>query len=450
MPDSTNADFPTLLESAVKFAKTAGADAADAVIGRNLSLSVGERLGKLEKLQRSEDQDMGLRVFIGKKQAIVSTSDFTNRAGLEELAQRAVAMAKVVPEDPYTGLADPAEIDRHPPQLEILDPKEPTEAELIALVREAEAAARDVKGVTNSEGAEAGWGRSEMAMMASNGFYGGYAQSHSGVSVAVLAGEGTGMERDYDYSSAVFFEDLEAAAVLGKHAGERAVRRLNPRKVATEKVPVVLDTRVSSSIIGHVLGAINGGSIARGTSFLKDKMGEQIFAAGIDIVEDPHRARGLRSMPFDGEGLPTHRRHLIENGVLKTWILDLRSARQLGLKSTGNAHRGASSPPSPGAANVHMPAGKISRDAMLKDIQRGFYVTEMMGSAVNGVTGDYSRGATGFWIENGELAYPVSEVTIAGNLKDMFKAITVADDLEFRYGINAPTLRIDGMTLAGA
>jgi len=449
MPDSLNADFSTLLESAVKFAKTAGADAADAVIGRNLSLSVGERLGKLEKLQRSEDQDLGLRVFIGKQQAIVSTSDFT-LSGLEELAQRAVAMAKVVPEDPFCGLADPSQIDQHPPLLEILDSKEPSEAELIALVREAEAAARAVKGVTNSEGAEAGWGRSEMAMLASNGFYGGYAQSHSGVSVAVLAGEGTGMERDYDYSSAVFFGDLASAAALGKSAGERAVRRLNPRKVATEKVPIVLDPRVSGSMISHVLGAINGGSIARGTSFLKDKLGEQIFAPEIDIVEDPHRARGLRSMPFDGEGLPTQRRLLVEKGVLKTWMLDLRSARQLGLTSTGNAHRGASSPPSPGASNVHMPAGKISRDALVKEIQRGFYVTEMMGSAVNGVTGDYSRGATGFWIENGELAYPVSEVTIAGNLKDMFKAITLADDLEFRYGINAPTLRIDGMTLAGA
>ena len=449
MPDSLNADFSTLLESAVKFAKTAGADAADAVIGRNLSLSVGERLGKLEKLQRSEDQDLGLRVFIGKQQAIVSTSDFT-LSGLEELAQRAVAMAKVVPEDPFCGLADPSQIDKHPPVLEILDPKEPSEAELIALVREAEAAARGVNGVTNSEGAEAGWGRSEMAMLASNGFYGGYAQSHSGVSVAVLAGEGTGMERDYDYSSAVFFGDLASAAALGKSAGERAVRRLNPRKVATEKVPIVLDPRVSGSMISHVLGAINGGSIARGTSFLKDKLGEQIFAPEIDILEDPHRARGLRSMPFDGEGLPTQRRLLVEKGVLKTWMLDLRSARQLGLTSTGNAHRGASSPPSPGASNVHMPAGKISRDALVKEIQRGFYVTEMMGSAVNGVTGDYSRGATGFWIENGELAYPVSEVTIAGNLKDMFKAITLADDLEFRYGINAPTLRIDGMTLAGA
>jgi PmbA protein len=449
MPDSANADFPTLLESVVKSAKAAGADAADAVIGRNLSLSVGERLGKLEKLQRSEDQELGLRVFIGKRQAIVSTSDLS-RATLEELAQRAVAMARVVPEDPFCGLADPSEIDKHPPLLEIMDPKEPTEAELTALVREAEAAARAVKGVTNSQGAEAGWGRSEMAMLASNGFYGGYAQTHSGLSVAVLAGEGTGMETDYDYSSTVFFSDLKSAAELGKSAGERAVRRLNPRKVATEKVPIVLDPRVSSSMIGHVLGAINGSAIARGTSFLKDKMGEQIFGPGIDIIEDPHRARGLRSMPFDGEGLPTVRRALVENGVLKTWVLDCRSARQLGLKSTGNAHRGASSPPSPGTSNAHMPAGKISRDALLKAIPRGFYVTEMMGSAVNGVTGDYSRGAAGYWIENGELAYPVSEVTIAGNLKDMFKAITLADDLEFRYGINAPTLRIDGMTLAGA
>jgi len=449
MPDATNADFPSMLEAAVKFAKSAGADAADAVIGRNLSLSVGERLGKLEKLTRSENQDLGLRVFVGKRQAIVSTSDF-NRAALEELASRAVAMAKVVPEDPYCGLADPSEITKTPLKLDVLDTKEPSEAELTALVRAAEEAARAVKGVTNSNGADAGWGRSEFAMLASNGFYGGYAQSQSGLSVAVLAGEGTGMESDYDYSSTVYFSDLTDPVTLGRNAGERAVRRLNPRKVQTEKVPVVLDPRISNSMIGHLLGAINGGSIARGTSFLKEKMGQQIFAAGIDIIEDPHRPRGLRSMPFDGEGLATRRQALIENGVLKTWILDCRSARQLGLKSTANAQRGSSSPPSPGVSNVHMANGKVSRAAMLKDIQRGIYVTDMMGSAVNGVTGDYSRGAYGFWIENGELTYPVSEVTIAGNLNDMFKAITVADDLEFRYGVNAPTLRIDGMTLAGA
>jgi len=449
MPDANNADFPSLLEAAVKFAKSAGADAADAIIGRNLSLSVGERLGKREKLTRSEDQDMGLRVFVGKRQAIVSSSDFS-RAAVEELANRAVAMAKVVPEDPYCGLADASEITKAPLKLDILDQKEPSEAELTALVRAAEEAARAVKGVTNSNGADAGWGRTEVAMLASNGFYGSYGLTHSGVSVSVLAGEGTGMESDYDYSSAVYFSDLTDPVQLGRTAGERAVRRLNPRKVQTEKVPVVFDPRVSNSIIGHLLSAINGASIARGTSFLKDKMGEQIFAAGIDIVEDPHRPRGLRSMPFDGEGLATRRQALIEDGVLKTWILDCRSARQLGLKSTANAQRGSSSPPSPGVSNVHMAKGKVSRDALLKDIQRGLYVTDMMGSAVNGVTGDYSRGAYGFWIENGELTYPVSEVTIAGNLKDMFKAITLADDLEFRYSVNAPTLRIDGMTLAGA
>ena len=449
MANAANADFPTLLEAAVKSAQKAGADAADAIIWRSISLSVGERLGKLEKLQRSESQDLGLRVFIGKRQAIVSTSDF-GKAALDELAGRAVAMARVVPEDPYCGLADPAEITKNPPRLDILDAKEPSEAELTEMVREAEAIARAVPGVTNSEGAEAGWGRSEIAMLTSTGFFGGYGQSHSGLSVAVLAGEGTGMERDYDYSSAVYFADLESAAKLGKNAGERAVRRLNPRKVATEKVPILFDPRVSSSMIGHLLGAINGSSIARGTSFLKTRMNEQVFAAGIEIVEDPHRARGLRSRPFDGEGLATGRRALVEDGVLKTWLLDCRSARQLGLKSTGNATRGTSSPPSPGASNVHMAKGKVSRAALLKDVQRGFYVTEMMGSAVNGVTGDYSRGAAGFWIENGEMTFPVSEVTIAGNLNDMFKAITVADDLEFRYGIDAPTLRIDGMTLAGA
>jgi PmbA protein len=270
------------------------------------------------------------------------------------------------------------------------------------------------------------------------------------LSVAVVAGEGTGMETDYDYSSTVYFSDLTDPEKLGRNAGERAVRRLNPRKVATEKVPIVFDPRVSSSIVGHLLGAINGASIARGTSFLKEKMGQPIFAPGIDIVEDPHRPRGLRSRPFDGEGFATHRQALVEDGVLKTWVLDCRSARQLGLKSTGNAQRSASSPPSPGLSNVHMAKGRIGRDALLKDIPRGFYVTEMMGSAVNGVTGDYSRGAAGYWIENGVLAYPISEVTIAGNLNDMFKAITPADDLEFRYGVNAPTLRIDGMTLAGA
>ena len=449
MTQNLSADFAPLLEAAMARARKAGADAADAIIGRDISLSVGERMGQREKLQRSEAQDMGLRVFVGKRQAIVSTSDF-NQAGIDELADRAVAMARVVPEDPHCGLADPADFAKAVAVLDSLDPTEPTEAQLTKLVRTAEAAARGVKGVTNSEGAEAGWGRVEVALASSTGFYGAYAQSSFGLSVSVLAGEGTGMERDYDYSSTVYLADLEDAAALGRSAGERAVKRLNPKKAQTTKVPIVFDPRISSSLVGHFLGAINGAGIARGTSFLKDRMSQAVFNAGIEIVDDPHRARGLRSKPFDGEGLATRRHVLAENGVLKTWILDCRSARQLGLKSTGHAARGASSPPSPSATNVHLAAGKISRADLLKAIDQGFYATELIGSGVNGVTGDYSRGAAGFWIEKGEIAYPVSEITIAGNLKDMYQHLTPADDLVFRYGVNAPTIRVDGMTVAGA
>ena len=449
MTQNLSADFAPLLEAALARARRAGADAADAIVGRNVSLSVGERMGAREKLERSEAQDLGLRVFVGKRQAIVSTSDF-NQAGIDELADRAVAMARVVPEDPHCGLADPADLAKTVVALDCLDPTEPGEADLTRRVRAAEAAARGVAGVTNSEGAEAGWGRVEVALASSTGFFGTYAQSSFGLSVSVLAGTGTGMERDYDYSSTVYLADLEDAAKLGRSAGERAVKRLNPRKAQTTKVPIVFDPRISASLVGHFLGAINGAGIARGTSFLKDRMGEPVFAAGIDILDDPHRARGLRSKPFDGEGLATRRHKLTEDGVLKTWILDCRSARQLGLKSTGHAARGASSPPSPSATNVHMAAGRISRDDLLKSIDDGFYATELIGSGVNGVTGDYSRGAAGFWIEKGIIAHPVSEITIAGNLKEMFRHLVPADDLAFRYGVNAPTLRVDGMTVAGA
>ncbi len=442
-------DQLALLDTVLSKAKAAGADAADAVIGTSISLSLGERLGAKEKLERAESQDLGLRVFVGKRQAIVSTSDFT-KASLAELTDRAVAMAKAVPEDPFCGLADAGQLAKSWPKLDLCDTTEPSEALLTDLVRAAEDAARSVKGVTNSEGAEAGYGRSDIAIAATNGFQGAYASSHFGLSVSVLAGEGTGMERDYDYSSTVYLADLDDPVKLGKAAGDRAVKRLNPKKAKTAVVPIVLDPRISNSIVGHLVGAINGAGIARGTSFLKDFLGKDVFAPGIDIIDDPHRHRGMRSRPFDGEGLPTHVAKLIDNGCLTMWLLDCRSARQLGLVSNGHAARGTSSPPSPAPSNVHMAAGKISRDQMIKEIDQGLYVTEMIGSGVNGVTGDYSRGAAGFWIEKGELTYPVSEVTIAGNLKDMFKAVTPADDLVFKYGTNAPTLRIDGMTLAGA
>lgn len=445
----TQIDQTSLLDSLLTIARKAGADSADALIGRSISLSLGERLGNKEKLERAESQDLGLRVFVGRRQALVSTSDFTPSA-LKELAERAVAMARAVPEDPFCGLAEVGQLAKDWPQLDLCDTTDASEAQLTEMVRAAEDAARSVKGVTNSEGAEAGYGRSEVALATSHGFLGAYATSHFGLSVSVLAGTGTGMERDYDYSSTVYLADLDNPVKLGQAAGNRAVARLNPKKPKTATLPVIFDPRISNSIVGHLVGGINGAGIARGTSFLKDSLGKDVLPAGIDILDDPHRARGARSRPFDGEGLPTQGKKLVDNGVLTTWLLDCRSARQLGLVSNGHAVRGTSSPPSPSASNVHMAPGKVSRKDLIGAVREGFYVTELIGTGVNGVTGDYSRGAAGFWIENGEITYPVSELTIAGNLKDMLKALTPADDLVFKYGTNAPTLRIDGLTIAGA
>jgi PmbA protein len=437
-----------ILDDLLRRARKAGADAADALLVDGASVTVAERLGRPEKLERAEGRDLGLRVFLGKRQAIVSSTDFSPKA-LDELATRAVAMARVVPEDPFCGLAEPGQIATHQPELDLLDPDEPSTETLLERVRAAEAAARAVPGITNSEGAEASWGQSEMALAATNGFRGGFAGSHSGISVSVVAGDGTGMERDHDFTSAVHASDLEDPAVVGRRAGERAVRRLSPHKAATAKVPVVFDPRISPGFVGHLAGAINGAAIARGVSFLKDKLGERIFPAGIAIIDEPHRRRGLRSAPFDAEGLATERRRLIEDGVLTGWILDLRSARQLGLASTGSAARGTSGPPHPSTRNLHLEPGPLSPRELMADIASGFYCTELIGHGVNNVTGDYSRGAAGFWIEKGEIAYPVSEITIAGNLKDMFLHLTPASDLVFRYATNAPTIRIDGMTVAG-
>ncbi len=437
-----------LLDDLLRRARKAGAEAADAVFVQGASLSIAERLGRPEKLERAEGRDLGLRVFVGKRQAIVSSTDFAPKA-LDELASRAFAMAKAVPEDPFCGIADPAELATIVPDLDLCDPDEPSPETLMARLRAAEDAARAVPGVTNSEGAEAGWSRSEIALAASNGFRNGYEISNSSVSVAVLAGEGTAMERDYDFSAAIYGSELEAADVVGRRAGEKAVKRLNPRKVATAKGPVVFDPRVAHGMVGHLAGAINGAGIARGVSFLKDKMGERLFPPGIDIVDDPHIRRGRRSKPFDGEGLANRRSLLVEDGVLMTWVLDLRSARQLGLKSTGHAARGTSSPPGPSTTNLYLAAGRQTPAQLMADITTGFYCTELIGFGVNNVTGDYSRGAAGFWIEDGQIAYPVSEITIAGNLKDMFLHLHPANDLVFRYGTNAPTLRIEGMTVAG-
>ncbi len=437
-----------LLEDVVTRARKAGADNVDAVMFDSASLSVSNRLGERENIERSESRDLGLRVLIGKQQAIVSSSDTASHA-LDELVERAVAMAKAASEDPYCGLADSNLLAQTFPDLDLLDSEEPSTETLIASAAATEDSARSVTGITNSEGASASWGRSGIALYTSHGFHGTYAASRHSTAVAVIAGEGTAMERDWEYSSARHAIDLDAPEDIGRLAAERTVRRLNPRKVASSQVPIIFEPRVASSLVRHLAGAITGTSVARGTSFLKEKMGEAVFREGIEIVDDPHRPRGLGSKPFDAEGVANRRYTLVDDGKLATWLLDSSSARQLGLTTTGHAGRGTASPPSPGTSNLYMTAGEQTPTALMSDIAEGLYVSDLIGFGVNGVTGDYSRGAAGFWIENGELCYPVSELTIAGNLKDMFKALTPANDLVFRHGTDAPTIRIDGMTVAG-
>jgi PmbA protein len=437
----------TLAERLVAAARRAGADAADAVAERGMSLSVEVRDGTVEASERSEGDNMGLRAFVGRRQAVVSTNDLTGN--LDELAERAVAMARVAPEDKFAGLAEPDRLAKQIPDLDLLDPELPSVTQLEAMARAAEAAALAVKGVSKSGGASASAGIGGMVLVTSGGFKGSYLGSRHGVSMQAIAGEGTGMEQDYDFSSAIHAADLTAPELIGRSAGERAVRRLNPRKVTTRRVPVVFDPRIAGSLVGHLASAINGSAITRKTSFLKDRMGERLFAPGIAIVDDPLRRRGLRSHPFDGEGVAGERRALVRDGVLASWILDCASARELGLETTGHARRGVSSTPSPGASNLHLEPGAVSADALIADIADGFYVTDLIGMGANMVTGDYSRGASGFWIENGERTYPVSEMTIAGHLNEIFRTLTPANDLVFRYGTNAPTVRLEGLTVAG-
>jgi PmbA protein len=412
-------------------------------------MSVSYRLGKLEDVERAESHDLGLRVFIGKHQAAVASTDLSPRA-LDALAERAVAMARTTPEDKYCGLAPREVLAKSWPELDLVDRNEPSSERLVEFARTCEAAALAVPGISNSEGASAGWGKGGVALVTSEGFAGSYASTSTSISTSVLAGEGTRMERDYDFTSAHYLSDLETPENVGKSAAARTLRRLNPRKVKSQSVPVVYDPQVANSLVGHLAGAISGAAIARGTSFLKDKMGQRVFAPGIRIVDDPHIKRGLRSKPFDGEGVANRRWDLIEDGVLKTWLLDSASARQLGLTTTGHASRGTGGPPSPSTTNLYLAAGSQSADELIGGVKEGFYVTELIGMGVNGITGDYSRGAAGFWIENGKVTYPVSEITIAGNLKDMFLHLTPASDLKFKYGTNAPTILVEGMTIAGS
>ncbi len=432
-------------------AKAAGAETADAMVMRGTSVSIDVRQGKLEQAERSEGVDLGLRVLIGQKQANVSISD-TREASIVTMAERAVAMAKEAPEDPFVGLATEDQLarDLDIESLELFDATpEPAAASLQDDAIAAEAAAMAVDGVTQVQSATGGYSSSEVFLAASNGFAAGYSRSSRGIYATAIAGEGDAMERDYDGDSRIFQSDLRNASDIGTSAGERAVARLHARKPQTGTFPVLFDERISSSLVGHVLAAVNGGMVARGSSWLRDKLGRQVLPKGLSLIEDPKRPRVSGSRPFDAEGLPTHRRAIVEDGVLTGWTLDLATARKLGMTSTGNAARGISSPPSPSSWNVALTQGSQSREDLIKEMGTGLLVTSLIGSTINPTTGDYSRGAAGFWIENGEITYAVNECTIAGNLHDMMASIVPANDARTYLSRVVPSLLVPGMTLAG-
>ncbi len=430
-------------------ARCAGAEAADALVVSAISNSVGVRGGRLEEAERSEGIDLGLRVLIGRRQACVSSSD--PRPGtLAEMAERAVAMAREAPDDPWCGLADPAELDPVPDSasLELADPDVPPEpAALEAAALAAEAAALSVDGVTQSEQASASWGSSRLTLAATNGFSGSYARTHASVWASAIAGAALGRERDYAAESRTCRADLPDPAEIGARAGRRAVERLGPRKPPAGRFPVLFDERVAASLIGHLLGAINGDAIARGSSWLRDAMGMPVLPAGFDVTEDPLIPRGPASRPFDAEGFAARRRALVAGGVLQSWVLDLSTARKLGLRSTGNARRSTGAPPSPGTTNIRVTQGSEPREALIRAMGRGLVVTSLIGSSVNATTGAYSRGASGFWVENGQIAHPVNEATVAGSLPEMMRSIVPANDADPHRAVSVPSLLVEGLTI---
>ncbi len=432
-------------------AREAGADAADALVMRGHSVSVDVRAGALETADRSETTDIGLRVLVGQRQAIVSASD-TGAATVAAMAERAVAMAREAPEDSYAGLADPVAlaITRDARTLDLADPDpEPAPEALQRDALAAEAAALAVPGVTQVESAGAGCALQHMYMAASNGFAGGYARTTRWRSCSAISGAGTGMERDHDADVRCYQSDLRTADDIGRLAGERAVARTDAQKPPTGGFPVLYDERVAASLIGHLLAAVNGAAVARGASWLLDALGEPVLPDGLSLVEDPHRPRISGSRPFDAEGLPTARREIVSDGVLTGWTLDLASARKLGLSPTANAVRGVSSPPAPSNWNIALTQGDRDRRALIRDMGTGLLVTSLIGSTINANTGDYSRGASGFWVENGEITHPVNECTIAGNLRDMLRGLVPANDARAHLSRVVPSLLVEGMTVAG-
>lgn len=442
-------DQLALAERLMKRALAAGADAADVLVHEATSSSVGVAARALEEAERAEGRDLGLRVLVGRRQACVSSSDGGDST-LEEMAGRAVAMARAAPEDPWSGLAAPDQLGAHPDPaaLELCDPADypdPSALERTALALEEAALAVD--GVTQVEQASASWSRERITILQSNGFHGSYARSSIGLGASAIAGSGLGRERDYAYETRRFAEDLPSAAEVGRKAGERAVARLGARKPPAGRFPVLYDERVAASLIGHVLSAINGTSIARGASWLSEAMDTPILPAGFEIADDPLVPRGLASRPFDAEGLPARRRLLVEGGVLRSWILDLSTARKLGLQSTGNARRGAGGPPSPGPSNIRVTQGADTREQLMAQMGRGLLITSLIGSSVSPTTGSYSRGAGGFWVEDGQIAFPVNEVTIAGSLPQMIRTLRPADDANPNRALSVPSLLVEGLTV---
>lgn len=440
-----------LSDQLLSIAAKAGAEAADVLAIRGTSVSIDVRGGALEQAERSESTDIGLRVLIGGRQACVSTSD-TRPAALQAMAERAVAMARAAPEDPSVGLADADQLatDRDASGLDLSDPaSEPSPQALEETARRAEATALAVPGVSQVESAGAVYGRRSISMAASNGFSGAYGRTSHVISASAISGLGTSMERDHAFEMRTHSDDMPLPEDVGRQAGQRAAAMAGARKPPTGAFPIVYDERVASSLIGHLMSASNGAAVARGSSWLRDRLEQQVLPAGLSITEHPHRPRASASRLFDAEGLPTARREIVNDGVLTGWTLDLTSARKLGLTSTANAARGLSGPPQPSLSNIALTQGTSSRDDLLAQMGTGLLVTSLIGASINPNTGDYSRGASGFWVENGQIAYPVNECTLAGNLGDMLMRITPANDARNHLTRVVPSLLVEGLTLAG-